>query len=384
MSNSKIIKKFALDLTWVRHRIVGGTESYVNNLIQGFIDTELEFELLLVTSIDNKAMFEKYTVDKRISIVTVPIRSSTLLTRVIWQNIYLSKFLLKQQVKLCLEPVYSKPFINNSNISFITVIHDLEALHFPMNHSIIKNLWLRMSWLNSIKTSKHIICISDFVRDDILTRYSISSKKITTIFNPIIIDITNQCKFSLISEKYNVKKRNYFYAVAKMNPHKNLKTLIMVFKEIKERNIKEIPCKLLLSGEKGGMTKDLLEMIKKFSLEEHIILTGYVENSVRNALYANAKAFLFPSIFEGFGMPPVEAMSIGTPVITTKRACIPEITQNVANYVEDPYSVNEWIESMLNIQNKSNLFDSSKYLPKKIAEEYMEIIDFVGNGNKYD
>ena len=94
--------------------------------------------------------------------------------------------------------------------------------------------------------------------------------------------------------------------------------------------------------------------------------------------------FLFPSIFEGFGMPPIEAICAGTPVVTTKMACIPEITQNIANYVENAYSPNDWIKCMLNIQNRNQLFDFKKYLPRNIAKQYLSIIEREAKGFKND
>jgi len=376
--------KFAMDLTWVRHKIVGGTEFFVNNLIKGFIDTKLDFELVLITAKDNSKLFRSYTSDERIILVSAPINSASVAKRIIWQNLRLSKFILKQGVDLCLEPVYAKPFFGSKKVKFISVIHDLEALHFPENHSNISNIWLRLSWKNSTKTSKHIISISDFVRLDILEKYNIEEEKVTTIFDPIDIDISDQCDFSFIQEKFGVSKESYYYTVSKLNPHKNLTTLVKTFGEIKKRGIKQLPCKLVISGVNGGMANKLVEIAKEYSLHDEVVLTGFVDNSIRNALYANAKAFLFPSIFEGFGMPPIEAICAGTPVVTTKMACIPEITQNIANYVNDPYSTDDWIESMLNIQNKNHLFDHDIYVPRYIAEQYLAILKRVDEEYKND
>ena len=85
--------------------------------------------------------------------------------------------------------------------------------------------------------------------------------------------------------------------------------------------------------------------IARQGLEQEVTLTGFVDSAERNALYQHCRAFLFPSVFEGFGMPPIEAMLFGTVVITTDRTCIPEVTQGKANYVKDPYDVQEWIRS---------------------------------------
>lgn len=369
--------KFALDLTWVRHKIVGGTESFVNNLIQGFVDSEDNYEMTLITAKDNAHLFKDYTHDSRVKNITAPVESQSVAKRIVWQNLHLSSFLLNNGLRLCLEPVYAKPILGSRKVKWITVIHDLEALHFPENHSWITNLWLRLSWFNSVKTSQHVICISDFVKKDIISKYGSVEKRITTIYDPIQIDVEKQFQFSDISEKYSIKEGNYYYTVSKLNPHKNLTTLVKVFGEIKKRKISDLPCKLLISGVNGGMIEELQKIAGQYGLKDELVLTGFVDNEVRNCLYTHAKAFLFPSIFEGFGMPPIEAICCNTPVITTQCACIPEITQHLANYVKNPYSVDDWIEVMRNMENNNERFNRFIYLPANIANEYLKIIQSI-------
>ena len=154
--------KFAIDLTWVRHKIVGGTESFVNNLIQGFINTDDSFEMLMVAAKDNAHLFTEYCQDARLKCLVAPVESKSVAKRIIWQNLCLSSFLKVHNINICLEPVYAKPILGSRKIKWVTVIHDLEALHFPENHSWATNRWLRLSWRNSAKTSDHVISISDF------------------------------------------------------------------------------------------------------------------------------------------------------------------------------------------------------------------------------
>ena len=110
---------------------------------------------------------------------------------------------------------------------------------------------------------------------------------------------------------------------------------------------------------------------------DKIILTGFVDNRIRNGLYKYCKAFLFPSVFEGFGMPPVEAMAFNAPVITTERTSIPEVTQGKALYVKNPYSVEEWIECMKSSINTSEQFDIERYDKKKLAKKYLEYFESI-------
>ncbi len=363
--------EFALDLTWVRHKIVGGTESYVNNLIRGFQELDAPFRLVMIAAKDNAHLFEQY-VGGNISLKVARVHSASVPKRILWQNFHLSSFIKKQGLSLCLEPVYAKPILNNGGIRYLTVIHDLEALQFPENHGWLTNLWLRICWRNTARTSKHVVAISNYVKEDIIRVYAVPEDRISTIYDPIVLDVSNQCAFEEVQKMYGVEDKGYYYTVSKLNPHKNLTTLVKVFGEIKKRNIEGLPCKILISGVNGGMVEQLNAIAKEYDLTEELTLTGFVYEDVRNCLYAHAKAFLFPSIFEGFGMPPVEAICAGTPVVTTKATCIPEITQHLANYVEDPLDVEAWILALQNVENRTAAFRKDVYAPATIAKQFLE------------
>lgn len=120
-------------------------------------------------------------------------------------------------------------------------------------------------------------------------------------------------------------------------------------------------------------------MANKYDLRDNIIITGYVESNVRNTLSRYSRAFLFPSIFEGFGMPPVEAMAFGATVITTKEASLYEVTQGKACYIENPYNVEEWVNAMVNLKPAIEHIDMSLYEPKYIAEKYMKCLNAAYN-----
>jgi glycosyltransferase involved in cell wall biosynthesis len=186
------------------------------------------------------------------------------------------------------------------------------------------------------------------VKQDIHKRLNTNTEKIQVIYNPII-----QAKefedFQRLSKQFRVEKYEYFYTVSSLAPHKNTEVLIRLIARLKDKKPEQIPIKLLISGIKGSQASYLKNLANDLDVLEEIIFTGFVSNAVRNTLYKYAYAFLFPSTFEGFGMPPVEAMMHGTPVITTKCASIPEVTQNKCKYVNEPTRIEEWEERVLEI-----------------------------------
>jgi len=109
-------------------------------------------------------------------------------------------------------------------------------------------------------------------------------------------------------------------------------------------------------------------------LSNNIIITGFVTNEERDLLYKNAAVFLFPSIFEGFGMPPIEAMQLGVPVLTTKCSSIPEVTEGKANYVEDPFAVAQWVKKIREIvkEGDSTNYSFQNYYLENVTKEYLQ------------
>lgn len=370
--------KLAVDLLWIRPEKVGGTESYTRNLLDSLLSLDDDFELYLLVSKDNYVTFEKYKEDPRYKVVICDVKSSNIKKRIIWENFNLSKTVKKLKLKTCFVPVYSKPLINNKGIKYIVTIHDMQHYHFPEYFSNIENLWMRLCWKSDAKRAFKIVAISEFVKEDILKRLGCPSKKISVIYNSILIDKKEVVDFSSLKSKYNIEANQYYFTVAQLRPHKNLDTIIRVFEEIKIKGI-PLPTKWLISGVGGNAKNDLQLQIESKGLAGNIILTPFISNAERNTLYANCRAFLFPSIFEGFGMPPVEAMYMGVPVIATKRTCIPEVTLNQAYYVDNPFSTTAWISMMQNLKIEKKEINFNIYSKTNIAKKYYDLFSEVDN-----
>ena len=366
------MEKIAIDLLWLRPRQVGGTEFYIRNLLDGFRKLEEPFQFALLVSQDNKDTFTHYTEDVRFTLLESNVVSANIAKRILWQFMCQNRFLRKHGIRKCFIPVYCRPLFNGG-ITYINTIHDLQAAHFPEYHPFHEIAYSKLCWWLDVHFSKHIVAISDWVREDIFARYHINPERITTIYNPITVNPNEAAPFKDLHEKYGVCENEYYYTVSQLIPHKNLETIIEVMKQIKERKV-DLPCRLLISGVNGESKDRLMKQIQEKDLEHEVTLTGFIDNAERNALYKYSRAFLFPSVFEGFGMPPIEAMLFGTIVITTDRACIPEVTQNKANYVEDPYDVEEWIHVMKSPVNRIQEMDFEVYDQIKITKQYYRLL----------
>ena len=359
-----------IDLLCLRPKQVGGTEYFIRNLLDGIKKIPDIYDITLMVSKDNADTFQHYAEDSRFHILIAPIESSNIAKRIIWQNMFQNRFLRKHGFQACFEPVYCKPWFNGG-IRYTCVIHDLQAYHYPKYHPLHEIVYSRLCWKMDTRNAYKIIAISNWVKSDIVSKYG--RENIDVIYNPILINKDEFIDFSELERKYQIQKNNFFYSIAQMIPHKNIETIIALMSKIISEKI-DLPCKLLISGVNGSSKEKLIQMIEDNNLEDNIFLTGVVDNAERNTLYKYCRNFLFPSVFEGFGMPPVEAMLLGGNVVTTDRTSIPEVTQGKANYVHNPYDVDEWIEVIKKAENKNSEMDFSIFDSKKIAKQYLQAI----------
>ncbi len=372
------MNKLAIDLLWVRPGKVGGTEVYIRNLLDGFLELNTDYKIVLLTSIDNAQTFKHYTKDKRFEILCTKVRSENIGGRIIWQYLLQNSFLKRNGIRHVFVPVYCRPFFNGG-VHYINTIHDIQAYHFPKYHPFHELLYSYVTWFAASKFTRDVITTSEYVRDDICEHFGFKKDRITVIPIPVSVDRDDIEPFDQLAEKYGIEKGEYYYTVSQNIPHKNFKTLVRVIARIKEQGL-NLPDKLLVSGISGNGTDEVNQLIEGYGLQDNIIHTGYISNGVRNSLCQNARAFLFPSYYEGFGIPPVEAMMLGQRVITTKATSIPEVTKGVAEYVNDPENVDDWISIMTkkttvdpDMQNRFKCYNRT-VLAKRYMEYLMEKI----------
>ncbi len=211
----------------------------------------------------------------------------------------------------------------------ITTVYDMTYVRFPETMDARNLRRISAGMERSAKRSDRIITISEFSKREIIDLLGVPEEKVSVIYSaPSFSEETVDSEDTL--GKYGITKPYILY-VGTIEPRKNLVRLIHAFEMLK-RNEK-LPYRLVLAGGKGWQNEEIYRAAKESPFAEDIIFTGYISNSERNCLYQNAELFVFPSLYEGFGMPPLEAMHWGCPVVTSDAASMPEICGDAAALV---------------------------------------------------
>jgi len=282
--------------------------------------------------------------------------------------------LIKQlKPDIVLEPCHIGPFNIPKNIKRVTIIHDLTPIIFPNFHIKKSTIIHKLLLGKIIKNANLIITPSENTKRDILNLYK-TSTEIEVILqgvNPPNLEAKEPKETGLPQVK-----SPYILYLGTIEPRKNLDTLIDAFLELKKEY--NLPHSLVLAGEIGWKITALLERIKKH--EKEIILTRYVTEEQKASLYKNAEIFIYPSIYEGFGLPPLEAMSYGIPVICSTGGSLKEIFENYALMFEpnDKEILKKHILNLINNpEEKNSIIQKSQEYSKnftwaKTAEKLLE------------
>lgn len=228
----------------------------------------------------------------------------------------------------------------------IITIHDFIPVYYP-NVAKHQNIYYKYIMPTLIKKAYKIICISENTKKDLISLYDVDIDKVKVIYNGYDENLFNNKEINEgITKKYKLNKP-YMVMVGAGYSHKNLEVVIEAFKNLKE----QVNLELVIVGGNSDYIVKLKEMVKKYQLG-NITFTGYVSDEDLKDLYGNSEAFLYPTLYEGFGLPILEAQACGTAVICSNNSSLPEVYGDSAVSF-NPTDVNS-VENAIKILIKDN------------------------------
>ena len=317
---------------------LAGNESYATNLIEALaqIDHENDYTLYVtkpeaLTRFSNR--WSNFSVRQTIPhspLIRIPLT--------------LVRELRKNPVDVLHVQFTAPPF---SPCPVVVSIHDLSFEHFPETFKKRSRTQLRLTVRYSARRAARLISPSNHSRQDLITTYGVSPEVVSVIplappahFSPV----SDEKELQRVRQTYGIHGE-YILSVGSIQPRKNLARLVEAYARLRAGWSKGNLPKLVLVGKRAWLFHETLRAIENSGIGDSVILTGYVPEGDLPALYSGAIYFVYPSFFEGFGLPPIEAMKCGAPVIVGNRTSLPEVVGDAALLV-DPFDIDELSSAM--------------------------------------
>lgn len=294
------------------------------------------------------------------------------------------------------EKVLSSPdIVHSNNFSFpfglnkaktIMTIYDLGYLECPEYTTEENRLVCFNGALNASLYADHIVTISNFSKSSFLKFFPYYPEdKISVVHlgnRPTLQQVNDSQQIKKVMEKFNLSE-SFWLGVGTIEPRKNYRLLLEAYSQLKQRNSDVRP--LYIAGGKGWMENDIQLLINNLNIEDKVKFLGYVTDEELSVLYSKCYAFIYPSLYEGFGLPVLEAMNCGSPVITSEGSSLTEVVGSAAMMINPKDSLS-LLQAMLEIDNnldlRQELSHASRMQAKKFswnfaAEKMLSIYDRV-------
>jgi glycosyltransferase involved in cell wall biosynthesis len=361
---------------------LGGNESYAVNLIEALaeIDSANSYTIYVTTREARDRFHQRWPNFK--------VRSTLPHTPLIRIPLTLSAELRKNPVDVLHVQFTAPPFCP---CPAVVSIHDLSFEHLPQTFNVRSRTQLRLTVRSSAKRAARILTLSEHTRQDLIVTYGISPHRINAIplaapahFGPI----DDYRELQRVRHTYGIDG-DYFLSVGSIQPRKNLARLVKAYALLRGDNSTVKLPKLVLVGKCAWLYDETLRTLEESGVKDAVVLTGYVPDKDLPPLYSGALCFIYPSYFEGFGLPPLEAMKCGTPVVVGNRTSLPEVVGD-AGLTVDPFDVDAIATAMKRLLHDSDLRRELSRKGEQRAAEFdwretarrtLKVYEEVGRGN---
>jgi len=335
----KNIMRIAIDARMGHTRV--GIGAYVRGLLNGLAKIDKINNYYIIINKNKKENF--VPVQDNFHKIYTGVTYSDYLRRDFWEQLYLPLILHRYKIDIYHGPNFVLPIL--ANVKMIVTVYDLTLFTIPKIYTLLPRFRIKKLIKMSTRRSNIIIAGSNNSKKDIVSILKLPEDKVKVIY--ISVDkeykpINDRNKMNLVKKKYKINGK-FIIHVGSLKATKNIPRLIEAYSGLPVVILKKYL--LVITGKKGWKYEEIHTAIKRLRLENNIIFTGFVDDNDLPLLINAASLLAFPSLYEGFGIPPLEAMACGTPVIASNASSIPEVVGDAA-LLFDPYNVEEITEAM--------------------------------------
>ena len=315
-----------------------GTERYSREIIRAFVQVAAQaapqhrFRLYTRT-----AEAVPHITDHNIEYVHIPQPRA-------WTHIGLAQEIAARPPDTLFIPAHVLPFSRPKHLRTVVVIHDVGYRYFPSAHPFTQRLYLDLSTAFTSRFATQLIAVSEKTKQDVMKFYRAPTSKIVVAPEGIVPQLeVNAQDIAAVQAKFNLPPQQpYFLHIGTLQPRKNLRRLLLAFAALRDsiqsptanpstssgRSLQS-PL-LVLAGNPGWGAEDLPALARTLNMESAVRFTGYITDAEKSALLRGAYAYVVPSLYEGFGLPVLEAQSVGTPVLCSNTSALPETAGDAA------------------------------------------------------
>jgi glycosyltransferase involved in cell wall biosynthesis len=309
---------------------------------------------------------------------------------VLWDQVQLPYYLAKEKIDVFLTPYFKAPLIISCKL--VVIINDLIPIlskEYRSLDRLCNRIYFKALAKASTVRANKIIAISHHSKIDILKNFKTPEDKVEIIhlsvdgsYRPLMNNLKQ------VKNKYGIGK-NYILYFGNFNPHKNVRTLLKAYSGL-PREIKS-QYQLVLGGRKDSHCVELENCARQLGIENNVIFTGFIFEEDLPTIYSAASLFIFPSLYEGFGLPPLEAMACGTPVIVSNTTSLPEVVGD-AGILLDPENVQKFTDAILTVLSDNELKDklrekglsrAKKFTVHKTASNILNLLEKTNSQDKH-
>lgn len=384
--------KIGVDIRVLMDRNYSGVSEYTANLLSAILSQDRDNEY---------SLFYNSWKDKSLD-MGIWSRKNARLVATRWPNKIFNYCLQKIFFYPCLDKVLGQPNIFwsphfnftrlTNNIPQIITVHDLSFLRYPEFFTSRQNFWHRaLNVRQALAKATAIVAVSENTKRDIIELAGVASEKITVIYsgNNLLQDRINSLEQPKLSQdiESQLGKDKFILYLGTIEPRKNISGLIQAYHKFRQAN-PDKKIKLVLAGGKGWKNRAVYQEYKESPYRADILFLGYISKKDKEILYSLASVFVYPSYYEGFGFPPLEAMSCGCPVICSNVSSLPEVVAEAAILI-NPFKPEEIKQALEMVFQDENLrqslitkgYERAKFFSwDKAAQAYLELFRKMTSG----